>query len=89
MPDSRELADDGEHLADQLRVERARDLVEQHQLRLHRQRARDRGALLLAAREAVGVLARLVAEPEAVEQLARALARVRLAQLEHLRAARA
>ncbi len=73
IPDCRQLADDGEHLADQLRVERAGDLVEQHQLRLHRQRAHDRGALLLAARQPVRVLAGLVAEPEAVEQLARAL----------------
>src|SRR5690349_5325891 len=36
-----------EHLADQLRVQRGRGLVEQHQLGFHRQRAGDRNTLLL------------------------------------------
>src|SRR5437763_3471757 len=47
----RELADEIQDLADELRVERARDLVEQHQLRAHREGARDRDPLLLAAGE--------------------------------------
>ena len=64
----RELADHVEHLGDELGVERARDLVEEEKLRLHRERARDRDALLLAAREPVGVLVPLVREPEALEQ---------------------
>ncbi len=51
MPVARELRIDVEHLADQLGVERRGRLVEQHQLRLHRQRAGDRDALLLAAGE--------------------------------------
>ena len=42
-----------EHLRDELRVEGARHLVEQHQARLHRERAHDRDALLLAAGEPV------------------------------------
>src|SRR5579862_1837108 len=44
-----ELAHECKHLGHELRVERARDLVEQHLLRLHRERASDRDALLLAA----------------------------------------
>ncbi len=67
-PAGGELADHVEHLGDELRVERARDLVEQQQLGLHRERPHDRDALLLAAREPVGVLVALVGEPEAVEQ---------------------
>ena len=51
MPSRGEAAHHVEHLADQLGVERRGRLVEQHQLRLHRQRAGDRDALLLAARE--------------------------------------
>ena len=66
-----ELADHAQHLGDELGVERARHLVEQHQRGLHRERAHDRDALLLAAREPVGVLVALVGEPEAVEQLGR------------------
>ena len=64
-----EVAHHVEHLADELRVERRGRLVEQHQLRVHRQRARDRDALLLAAgeRHRVGVV--LVREADAVEQL--------------------
>ena len=61
----RELAHDVEHLGDELRVEGARDLVEEHEVRLHRQRPDDRDALLLAAREPVGVVRGLVLEAEA------------------------
>ena len=57
---ARELLHHGEHLADELGVERRGRLVEQHQLRLHRQRARDRHALLLAARELARVGVELV-----------------------------
>ena len=71
MPSRLELADDLEHLADQLGVERARDLVEQQRARPRGQRADDRDALLLAAREAVGVVALAPGQPEAGEQLAR------------------
>src|SRR5258708_6782326 len=49
-------------------------LDEQHQLRLHRQRARDRDALLLPAGELRRVVVELVGEADAVEQLPRAFA---------------
>ena len=71
----RELADDVEHLGDELGVERARDLVEEQQPWLHRERAHDRDPLLLAAREAVRVLVALVREPEPLEQPRRLLVR--------------
>src|SRR4051794_16426581 len=64
-PAAGELADHLEHLGDELGIKGARDLVEQHQVGLHRERTDDRGALLLPAREAVGVLVELVGEPEA------------------------
>ena len=68
IPPRGELADHVEHLGDELRVERARHLVEEEQLGLHRERPHDRDALLLAAREPVGVLVPLVGEAEALEQ---------------------
>ena len=46
-----ELTHHLQHLADQLRVERRRDLVEQHHLGLHGERAGDGDPLLLAAGE--------------------------------------
>ena len=54
-----EVADDVEHLADELGVERAGGLVEQQDLRAQGERAGDRDALLLAA----GQLARVVRRP--------------------------
>ena len=70
MPSLGEPAHDVEDLADELGVERARRLVEEHELGLHGEGARDRDALLLAAGELRGVGVRLVGEPDAVEQLA-------------------
>jgi hypothetical protein len=67
-----ELADRGQHLADQLGVERAGDLVEQQRPRPRRERAGDRDPLLLAAGEAVRMLVLAPGEPEPCEQLARA-----------------
>src|SRR4051812_23391905 len=64
----RRLADDGEHLADQLRVERAGDLVEQQYPRTDGERPVDRHPLLLAAGEPVGELVRLVRQADPVEQ---------------------
>ena len=69
IPSSASWRTNCEDLAHELRVERARDLVEQHEARVHRQRARDRDALLLAAGEAVRILVRLVLEPDHREQL--------------------
>ena len=65
MPDVRQLPDDRQHLRHQHRVERRRDLVEQQDVRLHRQRAHDGDPLLLAAREPVGHRVALVGQPEA------------------------
>src|SRR5258707_703138 len=45
-----ELSNHAQHLADQLRIQGRRRLVEEHDLRLHGQRPRDRAALLLTAR---------------------------------------
>jgi len=66
---SGELADHLEHLRDELRVERARDLVEQEQSRLHGERADNRDPLLLASGEPVRVLLSLVRQPEAGQEL--------------------
>jgi hypothetical protein len=52
-----------------LRVERAERLVEQEHARLHRQRAGERHALALAARELVGVALVVAGEPDDAEQL--------------------
>ena len=64
-----------EHLVDHLGVERAGRLVEEHQLRLHRERPGDRDALLLAAGELRRHLRRLVGDADAVEQLHRRASR--------------
>ncbi len=65
---ARELLHHVEHVADRLGVERARRLVEQHQRRVHGERARDRDALLLAAGELAGIRVALVGEADACEQ---------------------
>ena len=60
-----EFADRHQHLLDGLGIERRRHLVEQHHVRIHRERARDRDALLLAAGQLarIGVLLALRAAP--------------------------
>ena len=50
-----EVFHDVQHLADDLGVERGGRFIEEHDLRLHAQRPRDGGALLLPAGEAAGV----------------------------------
>ena len=50
-------------------IERAERLVEQHHRRPDRQRPRERDALLLAARELVGIALLQLAQPHQVEQL--------------------
>ena len=67
-----EVAHDDEHLADELRVERRGDLVEEHDVRVHHQRPRDRDPLLLAAGELMRVLVGLLLEPDHGQQLVRA-----------------
>ena len=64
----RQRLDNLEHLADHLRVEGAGRLVKEHDLRLHRQRAHDGKALLLAAGEAGGLVVALIGEADAREQ---------------------
>src|SRR6266513_5990004 len=58
-----------EHFVDHLGVERRGRLVEQHGDRVHRQRARDRHALLLAAGELAGVLVLVGEQADALEEL--------------------
>ena len=67
----RELPDHLEHLGHELRVERARHLVQQHQVGLHRQRPHDRDPLLLSAGKTIRIIVALVGEPEAVQQCSR------------------
>ena len=68
---------DVEHLGDHLGVERARRLVEQHHLRVHRERPGDGDALLLTARELGRHLVGLVGDADPVEQLHRRASRPR------------
>ena len=70
MPELRQLLHHVQHFLDHLGVERRGRLVEEHDARLHRQRPRDRDALLLAARKLAGVFAGLFLDADALEQLA-------------------
>ncbi len=81
MPAVGQAPHDVEHLADQLGVERRGRLVEEHQLRLHRQRPRDRDPLLLAAGELGRVAVGLVGQPDLGELLAADRERFVLLQL--------
>ena len=73
---SQRVAHHDQHLADELRVERGGDLVEEHHVRLHHQRTGDRDPLLLAAGELMRMLPRLLGEADAGEQFACALLRL-------------
>ena len=66
-----------EHLADQLRVQRARDLVEQHRHGLHGERPGDRDSLLLAAGELLGIVVAAIDQPDLPQQRLGPLARGR------------
>ncbi|EKU46918.1 6-pyruvoyl-tetrahydropterin synthase [Brevibacterium casei S18] len=69
--DVRGLGDVAQHcedVADELGVEGRGDLVEEEDLRAHRQRPGDRHPLLLTAGEPGRVLVGLLAQPDAVEQ---------------------
>ena len=57
----------------QLRVERAQRLVEQQHARSQHQRARERDALLLSARQLVGLAPREIGHVDELERLADAL----------------
>ncbi|MDR8859493.1 hypothetical protein FEP87_05800 [Burkholderia multivorans] len=74
-----------QHFADEFRIERGSRLVEQHHVRMHRQRACNRDALLLTARQVRRILlldARR--EPDLLEILARALLGFLLRNAEHV-----
>ena len=83
MPEVGQLAHDVEDLVDHLRVERGGGLVEEHDLGLHRERPGDRDALLLAAGELRRVLARLLGDAHALEQLHGQLLRLLAVHLAH------
>ncbi len=83
-PLGRQLADRVQHLGDQHRIEGARDLVEQEDVGLHRERTHDRNALLLTAGESIGEFIGLGLQPEAAQQLIGARSRLVIAQAEHL-----
>src|SRR6202171_244081 len=72
----REHAHDREHFADQLGVEPGRGFVEQDCLGTHRQRPRDRHALLLATGKPVWIVIFLAGKADSRQQCARALARL-------------
>ena len=65
----RELLDEGEHLADHLRVERGGRLIEEHDLRIHCKRAHDGDALALAAGQGGRIHLCLIGEADARQQL--------------------
>ena len=73
MPRRPQLLEQRHHLDAGLGVEVAGRLVGQDHLRLGDQRARDGDALLLAARHLVRVVVDALAEPDALQRLARAL----------------
>src|SRR5205085_11201589 len=77
------LDHDIEDLLDHLRVERRGRLVEQHDLRLHAQRARDSDALLLTAGKLAGILVRLLRDAHPLEVEAGSLLGLLLRQFAH------
>ena len=78
-----EVLHDVEDLADELGVERARRLVEEDDLRLHRERPGDPHPLLLAPGEADRIDVRLVDETHLREQPLGAFARLAFRKTEH------
>ena len=66
MP-SGQLDHDVQHLLDHLGIEGGGRLVEQHELRVHAERAGDGDALLLAAGELARIFVRLLGDPDALE----------------------
>ncbi|KAG1168118.1 hypothetical protein G6F35_017533 [Rhizopus arrhizus] len=78
-----------QHLVDHLGVKRRGRLVKQHHHRVHRQRARDRHALLLAARQFAGVLVLVRRQAYALKQRQRPHAGLVLAPAQHLDLAQA
>ncbi len=73
-----QILHDLQHFVAQLRIERGGRLVEQHHFRLHRQRAGNRHALLLAARQFRRVMVGALRQTDFGQQLARQLFRIGL-----------
>ena len=77
-------ADHGvEHLLDHFRIERGGRLVEQHDLRVHAERARDRDPLLLAAGQLAGIFVGLLRDLDPLEVMQRDLLGFLLRHLAH------
>ena len=73
-----------QHFADHLGIERRGRLVEQHGDRVHGERARDRHPLLLTAGELSRIFARMILQPDALQEF-RALRHRRVVRAaEHL-----
>ena len=77
----RQLADDLQHPAHQLRVERGGRLIQQHQLRPGGNRTADAHPLLLPAGQVGGISVLLVLQPHQLQHLARLLPGLLLAHL--------
>ena len=81
MPSCGERSHGFEHLLDHLGIERGSRLVEQHDFRIHAERARDRDSLLLAAGKLAGIFLRLLGNLDPREQRHRKLFGVALRHL--------
>ena len=68
-----------QNLSDHLRVQCGGRLIEQHHIRIHRQRAHDCNSLLLSAGELCRISALLVRQTNPTQQLTRLLLRLLLA----------
>ena len=66
-----ELTDNRQNFADHFRVEGGRWFIKEHDVRTHRQRTRDRHALLLTAGERRWINVCLVEQTDALQQFAR------------------
>src|SRR5690606_37972330 len=78
----RQIAYHFEDLADQFGIERRSDLVQQEDLRAHRQGPRDRHTLLLAARKLVRIVASTVRKADLLEKIERTDLRILAAHAE-------
>ena len=79
----RQIADDLQHLAGQLRIQRARGLVEEQHVRIHGHGTGDGHALLLTARQVARHHRLLVRQPHASQKLAATSERLVLRHLLH------
>ena len=75
---------DGQDFPDHRRIKRRGGLVEEHDLRLHRDRPRDRGALLLASRELIRIVPGFIFQPDALKELHSLLFGLRFIHLKKL-----